>query len=100
MHVSGVHQPPSEEQLATQRLAILDAFLLAAKHRDHVLAAIAGARDPDEARRAVAELLGIGEDTAAAQTVLGARLHNFSQSKVAEIQSERDALGRRLDQGP
>lgn len=85
--------------MATQRLAILDAFLLAAKHRDRVLAAVACARDPDEARRSVAELLGIDQDTAAAEAVVDVRLRSFSQSKVAEIQSERDALKRRLDQG-
>jgi DNA gyrase/topoisomerase IV subunit A len=97
--VSEVHQPPSEEQLATQRLSVLDAFLLAAKHRDRVLAAIADARDPDEARRSVAELLGIEEHTAAAQAVVELRLRSFSQSKVAEVQSERDALKRRLGRG-
>jgi DNA gyrase/topoisomerase IV subunit A len=85
--------------MAIQRLAILDAFLLAVKHRDRVLAAVAGARDPDEARRSVAELLGIDEGTAAAEVVVDARLRSFSQSKVAEVQSERDALKRRLDQG-
>ena len=77
---------------------VLDAFLLAARHRDRVLDAIADARDPDEARRSVAELLGIEEHTAAA--VVELRLRSFSQSKVAEVQSERDALKRRLDQGP
>jgi DNA gyrase/topoisomerase IV subunit A len=97
--VSEVHQPPSEEQLATQRLSVLDAFLFAAKHRDRVLDAIADARDPDEARRSVAELLGVEEHTAAAQAVVDLRLRSFSQSKVAEVQSERDALKRRLDQG-
>jgi DNA gyrase/topoisomerase IV subunit A len=97
--VSEVHQPPSEEQLATQRLSGLDAFLFAAKHRDRVLDAIADARDPDEACRSVAELLGVEEHTAAAQAVVDLRLRSFSQSKVAEVQSERDALKRRLDQG-
>jgi DNA gyrase/topoisomerase IV subunit A len=97
--VSEVHQPPSEEQLATQRLSVLDAFLFAAKHRDRVLDAISDARDPDEARRSVADLLGVEEHTAAAQAVVDLRLRSFSQSKVAEVQSERDALKRRLDQG-
>ena len=97
--MSEVHQPPSEEQLATQRLAVLDAFLLAVKHRDAVMDAIADARDPDEARKSVAELLSIDEDTAAAQAVVDLRLRSFSQSKVAEVQSERDALKSRLDQG-
>jgi DNA gyrase/topoisomerase IV subunit A len=96
--VSEVHQPPSEEQLAIQRLAVLDAFLLAVKRRDGVMDAIADARDPDEARSSVAELLGIEADTAAAQVVVDLRLRSFSQSKVAEVQSERDALKSRLDQ--
>ena len=96
--MSEVHQPPSEEQLAIQRFAVLDAFLLAVKHRDGVMDAIADARDPDEARSSVAELLGIEADTAAAQVVVDLRLRSFSQSKVAEVQSERDALKSRLDQ--
>jgi hypothetical protein len=45
------------------------------------------------------ELLGIEERTAAAQAVIELRLRSFSQSTVAEVQSERDALRRRLDQG-
>jgi DNA gyrase/topoisomerase IV subunit A len=97
--VSEVHQPPSEEQLAAQRLSVLDAFLLAVRHRGRVLDAIADARDPDEARRSVAGLLGIEEHTAAAQAVVELRLRSFSQSSVAEVQSERDALKRRLDEG-
>ena len=97
--MSEVHQPPSEEQLATQRLSVLDAFLFATKHRDRVLDAIADTRDPEEARRAVAELLGVEEHTAAAHAVVDLRLRNFSQSKVAEVQSERDALKSALDQG-
>jgi len=96
--VSEVHQPPSEEQPAIQRLAVLDAFLLAVKRRDGVMDAIADARDPDEARSSVAELLGIEADTAAAQVVVDLRLRSFSQSKVAEVQSERVALKSRLDQ--
>jgi DNA gyrase/topoisomerase IV subunit A len=97
--VSELHQPPSEEQLATQRLAVLDAVLLAAKRRGEVLDAVAEARDRATARRSVAELLGVAEDTAAAEAVVELRLHRFSQSAIAEVQAERDALKRRLDQG-
>lgn len=97
--MSELHQPPSEEQLATQRLAVLDAVLLAAERRGEVLDAIAGARDRANARRLVAELLGVSEDTAAAEAVVELRLHRFSQSGIAEVQAERDALKRRLDQG-
>ena len=97
--MSEVREPPSEEQLAAQRLSILDAFLLAVRRRDRVLDAIADARDPGEARRSVAELLGIEEHTAAAQAVVELRLRSLSRSNVAEVQSERDALKRRLDQG-
>jgi DNA gyrase/topoisomerase IV subunit A len=97
--VSEVHQPPSEEQLATQRLAVLDAVLLASERRGEVLDAIAEARDQADARRSVAVLLSVSEDTAAAQAVVELRLHRFSQSAIAEVQSERDALKRRLDQG-
>ena len=97
--MSEVHRPPSEEQLAVQRLAVLDTFLQAVKQRDRVLDAIAEARDPDEARRSVAGLLGIEEDTAAAQAVIDLRLRNLSRSNVVEVQAERDALKGRLDQG-
>jgi DNA gyrase/topoisomerase IV subunit A len=97
--VSEVRQPLSGEQLAAQRLSVLDALLLAVRRRDRVLDAIADARDPDEARRSVAELLGVEGHTAAAQAVVELRLRSFSQSTVAEVQSERDALKRRLDQG-
>ena len=97
--MSELHQPPTEEQLATQRLAVLDAVLLAAERRGEVLDAIAEARDQADARRSVAVLLSVSEDTAAAQAVVELRLHRFSQSAIAEVQSERDALKRRLDQG-
>ena len=97
--MSELHQLPSEEQLATQRLAVLDAVLLAAERRGEVLDAIAQARDQADARRSVAVLLSVSEDTAAAQAVVELRLHRFSQSAIAEVQSERDALKRRLDQG-
>jgi DNA gyrase/topoisomerase IV subunit A len=97
--VSEGHQPPSEEQRARQRLSVLDALVHAVERRDEVLDAIAEARDPDEARSSVADLLNIAKDSGAAQAVVELRLRNFSQSTVAEIQSERDALRRRLDQG-
>jgi DNA gyrase/topoisomerase IV subunit A len=98
--VSEAHQPPSEEQLATHRLSVLDAFLLAVEQRDQVLDVIADARDPEESRRLVADLLGIEEHGAAAQAVIELRLRSFSQSSVAELQAERDELKRRLGQGP
>jgi DNA gyrase/topoisomerase IV subunit A len=97
--VSEVRQTPSEEKRATQRLAVMDAILLATERRGEVLDAIAEARDRADARRSVAELLGFSEDTAAAEAVVELRLHRFSQSAIAEVQAERDALKRRLDQG-
>ena len=97
--MSEVHQPPSEEQRATQRLAVMDAVLLAAERRGEVLDAIAAARDLADARRSVAELLSVSEDTGAAEAVVELRLHRFSQSAIAEVQAERDAIKRRLDQG-
>jgi DNA gyrase/topoisomerase IV subunit A len=97
--VSEVHRPPSEEQLATQRLSVLDAVLLALERRGEVLDAIAEARDRADARRSVAELLGVSENSAAAEAVVELRLHRFNQSALAQVQSERDALKHRLDQG-
>jgi hypothetical protein len=75
-----------------QRLSVLDAVLLAAERRGEVLDAIAEARDQADARRSVAELLGVSENTPAAQAVVELRLHSFSQSALAQVQSERDAL--------
>ncbi len=61
----------------------MDAFLQAGERRDEVLDAIAEARDPADARRAVAELLGAEPDTAETQAVTELLLRSFSQSEVA-----------------
>jgi DNA gyrase/topoisomerase IV subunit A len=97
--VSELHRPPSEEQLARQELSTLDAVLLAADRRHEVLDAIAEARDPDEACRSVAEILGITEHSGAARAVVELRLRRFSRSEVARLHSERDALKGRLGEG-
>ena len=95
--MSEVGQPPSEEQKAKLRLAVLDAYLLAAERRSEVMDAVAEAHDPDEARRSVAHLLGITED--AASGVLDLRLVRFSKSEVALHRSESNDIRQRLDRG-
>ena len=96
--VSEVGQPPSAEQRAKLRLSVLDAFLLAAERRAEVIDAVAEARDSDEARRSIAQLLGITEN--AADIVLEARLRRFSQSAVAEIRAESQDIRGLLDRAP
>ena len=82
---------PSEEQRQTRlRLSVLDAYLLAAERREEVMDAVAEASDPDEARRSVAQLLGITE--AAASSVLDLRVRRFSQSEVAQHRNEAEDL--------
>ena len=97
--MSEVHQPPSAEHQARVRLSVLDAVFLAAQRREEVLNVTAQARDPEDARRSVAELLGIQADTAAAQAVIDLRIRTFSQSEVARLESERDLLRGHLGQG-
>jgi DNA gyrase/topoisomerase IV subunit A len=97
--MSDVDEPPSEEQQASVRLSVLEALFLAVQRRGEVLNVIAEARDPEEARRSVAELLDIPADTAAAQAVIDLRIRSFSQSEIARLESERDRLRGRLDQG-
>ncbi len=63
--VPGEYQPPSEEQRLRLRLSVLDAYLLAAERRADVIDAVAEARDPEQALRSVADLLGITEQGAA-----------------------------------
>ena len=94
----GAGQPPSEEQRARLRLAVLDAYLLATERRVEVMEAVAEARDRDEARRSVALLLGITDN--AAQGVLDLRLVRFSQNDVAEVRAEREGLRGLLDRAP
>jgi DNA gyrase/topoisomerase IV subunit A len=96
--VSEVGQPTSEEQLAKLRLSVLDAFLLAAERRAEVMDAVAEARDPDEARRSIAQLLGITEN--AADAVLEVRLRRFTQREVADIRAENQDLRGLLDRAP
>jgi DNA gyrase/topoisomerase IV subunit A len=97
--VSEAGLPPGEEQRrARLRLSVLDAYLLAAERHAELMDAVAEARDPDEARRSVAHLLGITEDTASA--VLDARLVRFSQSEVEEIAAESEVVRGLLGEAP
>ena len=90
--------PPDEEQRrARLRLSVLDAYLLAADRREEVIDAVAEARDPEEARRSVARLLGITED--AASGVLDLRVRRFSQSEIAQCRDEADQVRNLLGRG-
>lgn len=86
---------PHEEQLERQ-LAVLDAVLLAASRREEVLAAVAGARDADEARQSIAHLLDVTNDAALA--VVEVRLVRFSQREVARLAAERELIRTHLDE--
>ena len=79
----GAGQPPSEEQRARLRLSVLDAYVLAAMHHADVMDAVVAARDPDEARRSVADLLGVTED--AASGVLDLRLAQVSVLDLEDL---------------
>lgn len=92
-----VGQPPSEEERARLRRSVLDTYLLAAERRSEVMEAVAGARDPDDARRIVAGLLGVTEDAASA--VLDLRVLRFTQSEIAGIRDEREVIQSLLDRG-
>jgi hypothetical protein len=70
------------------RLGVLNAYLLAAERRGEVMRTIAVAANPDDARAAVAELLGI--TPADAVGVVDLRLVHFGQDEVAKHRSERD----------
>jgi DNA gyrase subunit A len=99
--VSQFREPLNEEQQQVRlqaRLSVLDAYLLAAERRAEVMDAAAEARDPDEARRSIAQLLGITEN--AADAVLEVRLRRFTQSEVADIRAENQDVRGRLDRAP
>ena len=90
--------PPGEEQRRRRlRLSVLDAYLLAAERREEVIEAVAQAADPNEARRSVAQLLGITEDDASG--VLDLRVGRFSQSDVAQHRNEAEDLRNLLERG-
>jgi DNA gyrase/topoisomerase IV subunit A len=88
--VSGAHEPPTDRLSA--RLAVVEAVILATERREEILDAIAEAHDPEEARRVVAAILGIGKDTAAAEAVIELRLRRFSRSQVAEVRGEAESI--------
>jgi DNA gyrase/topoisomerase IV subunit A len=92
--VSELGRPPGEEERAKLRLSVLDAFLLAAERRAEVMDAVAEATGRDDARSAIAQLLDIEES--AADAVLEARLHRFSQCAVEEIRAETRSIRRLL----
>lgn len=90
----------SEDERLRHRLAVVDALLVAAERRVEVLEAVANSADRDAARRAVARLLGLGEDSPEAQGVIDLRLGTFTQAHLAEIRSESQDIGRRLGMAP
>lgn len=92
--VSDAGLPPGEEQRRMRlRLSILEACVLAAERREEVIEAVPETADPKEARRSVAQLLGITEDDASG--VLDLRVRHFSQGRDRTAQ-ERS----RSPQGP
>ena len=96
--MSQFREPLNEEQQQAARqarLSVLDAYLLAFERRAEVMDAAAEARDRDQARRSIAQLLDITEN--AADAVLEVRLHRFTQSAVAEIRGESQDLRGLLD---
>ena len=90
----------SEDERLRHRLAVVDALLVAAERRVEVLEAVANSADRDAARRAVARLLGLGEDSPEAQGVIDLRLGTFTQAHLAEIRSESQDIERRLGMAP
>jgi DNA gyrase/topoisomerase IV subunit A len=99
--VSQFREPLNEEQQQARlraRLLVLDAYLLAAERRAEVIDAAAEARDADEARRSIAQLLDITEN--AADAVLEVRLRQFNQSAAADIRAENQDIRGRLDRAP
>ena len=79
------------------RLSILEASVLAVERREEVIEAVAEAADPKEARRSVAQLLGITEDDASG--VLDLRVRHFSQGEVAQHRNEAEVLRDLLERG-
>ena len=99
--MSQFREPLNEEQQQAKlqaRLSVLDAYLLAVERRAEVMNAAAEARDADEARRSIAQLLDITEN--AADAVLEVRLRQFTQSQVADIRAENQDIRGRLDPAP
>jgi hypothetical protein len=80
------------------RLAILDAYFLAAARQQEVLAVAAESESPEEARHAVAQLLDVSESAASA--VLELRLLRFTKTEQTTLRAERDSIKARLDRGP
>jgi hypothetical protein len=78
------------------RLAVLDAYLRAAKRRGEVMD-ISDPPNRGEARQLVARLLGVTE--VGAESVLGMKLHLFSKGAMAEVQAESESLEESLDRG-
>jgi DNA gyrase/topoisomerase IV subunit A len=87
---------PSREQQET-RVAILDAYLLAAARRQEVIDTAAESESPEDARHAMAQLLDVGEDAASA--VLELRLLRFTKTEQTTLRVERDSIRGRLDHG-
>jgi DNA gyrase/topoisomerase IV subunit A len=79
------------------RIAVLDAYLRAAKRREEVMDVISDAPDREEARQLVGRLLGVTE--VGAESVLGMRLQQFTKGGVAENQAEYQSLKESLDRG-
>jgi len=99
--VSQFREQLNEEQQQARleaRLSVLDAYLLAAERRAEVMDAAAEARDADEARRSIAQLLDISEN--AADAILELRVGRFTHSQVADMRAENQDIRGRLDHSP
>jgi DNA gyrase/topoisomerase IV subunit A len=88
-------EPSREQQEA--RVAILDAYLLAAGRRQEVFDIAAESESPHDARHALAQLLDVSEDAASA--VLELRLLRFTKTEQTTLRVERDSIRGRLDRG-
>jgi DNA gyrase/topoisomerase IV subunit A len=86
-------EPSREQQEA--RVAILDAYLLAAGRRQEVIDIAAESESPEDARHSVAQLLDVSEDAASA--VLELRLLRFTKTEQTTLRVERDSIRGRLD---
>ena len=74
--MSGVDQRPREEERMRLRIAVLDAYLRAAKRREEVMDVISDAPDREEARQLVGRLLGVtevGAESASAKNAVASR---------------------------
>jgi DNA gyrase/topoisomerase IV subunit A len=72
------------------RLEMLDAIHAGIQHRSEVLELVSNSESPEDARRAVGELLGLTQEQA--QAVLDLQFVRLTRSSVARIERDRQRL--------